>query len=820
MRLTSPHSLSRKIALAFLGGTVILTACGIIPSNQSHKSSASAHPDVLASFFAEIPEPLPENAHLSIEWVDRLNGHQLSPDNQTMDKVDDLHYQLDIPSKKGSMIQYRYVQTGKSRAIEAGPDGKILPSRFFYITDHSRIQDNILGFSLGETTRSSGRLVGTLQLKGSGQAAVDALITAAGITTTSGIDGKFLLEGIPAGLQNVTVFSPAGAFEPFEQQAVIEANNVTPMDLELAPRNLVNVTFIVKMPANTPPEASIRLFGDISTLGDSFAGLYGGTSLIQSRGVLLARQSGREYLAVVQLPVDTELHYLYSLGDTFWNSEVNLGGQIVRHSIFVDRQDMIIEDSIASWTTPNYSPVSFKFLPPVGTPDSDHIQIQFNTFGWMEPMDMWPVGDGSYTFKLSNPLNFSAPVNYRFCRSEMCGTLDPSSGQEQNFSFEANGTEQTLQTTGTQWTSWTPLTVPTIVTTETTSPKENGYRTAVELTGSFRSSWLSYANTSFDAISGINANTVILPVIWTYRSVNPVWLAADLSQDPSVTDIQLLTEYARNKGLRVYLMAQTRFPSTQEDFWNEFHRNHGDWSRWFEQLDVFYRSTALLASNVKADGLILGDEAISQVIGGSLPVQEAFNSYPDDGLQRWENILNEVKIAYSGETWLGLNYSDTQTENRLSLDPVVGVYILNLGQISDTPGDVKMYTDRIAGILDNDLEPFFTNTGKKAWIGLDFPSVETAYRGCALVAGNCHSPSILDFPLPSQPELAISLPEQTNLYNAALPEINRRNWIEGVSTRRFLTVGSRQDQSSSVRGKPASDVVWYWFASMTGKPIQ
>jgi hypothetical protein len=340
------------------------------------------------------------------------------------------------------------------------------------------------------------------------------------------------------------------------------------------------------------------------------------------------------------------------------------------------------------------------------------------------------------------------------------------------------------------------------------------------LTSTYRPSWFSYAGASLDAVSGTNANTVIIPVTWTYRMANPVWLAPDLSQDPSVTDIRQMFTLAREKGLRVYLMAQTRLPSTQEDFWNAFHQNHGDWDRWFEQLDVFYNSTALLASNVKADGLILGDEAISRVVGGAIPVQEALNTYPDDGLQRWENLLNDVKTAYSGETWLALNYAETQSENQLPLNQVDGVYVLSLGAISESPGDVKAYTDLIAGILDNNLEPFFTNTGKKAWIGLDFPSVDTAYHGCALVAGNCHTPSILDFPLAIQPDLSISLQEQTNLYNAAIPEINRRTWIEGVSTRRFLTTGNRQDQSSSIRGKPANDVVWYWFASMTGKPIQ
>jgi hypothetical protein len=820
MRLHMTNPLSRKIVIALLAGGLVLSACEIQPGKQQSTSSASTHPDVLASFYVELPDTLPEGSQLSIEWVDRLNGHQLSPEYQPMEKVDDRHYQLDVPSKKGSLIQYRYVSTGASNAIEIGPDGKILPSRFFYITEHTRIQDFVLGFAIGGNTIPAGRLTGTLQFKGSGQAAVDAIITAGGVSTIAAIDGKFLLEGIPAGVQNVTIFSPSGSFEPFEQQAVIEENNVTPMDVELDPRNLVNVTFIVNVPSTTPPGAAVRLFGDISSMGDSYSGLFGGTSLIQDRGVTLTRQSDREYLAVFQLPADTDLHYMYSMGDTFWNGEITPVGKPVRHSIFVDRKDMTIEDTIAAWTTPNLNPITFRFTPPAGTPETDHIQIQFNTFGWMEPMTMWPTGDGSYEFQVSNPLNFSAPVDYRFCRSEMCGTVDPSTGQEQIFSFEAGGKDQLLETAATQWTSWAKLTEPTIVTTEATSPKAEDYRIGIELTGSFRPAWNGYIEKSLDSVSGLNANTVILPVTRTYRSVSPLWLEADLSQDPSIEEIQNAAAYAREKGMRVYLMAQTRISSSDEDFWNGFHQNHTAWDKWFEEISRFYRSTALLASNVKADGLIIGDETISQVMVGSIPVQEVLNTYPDDGLQRWEDIFSDVYTAYSGETWLALNYDDTQVELPLPLETITGVYVLNLGKIADTPGDVKTYTDLIAARLDNDLEPFFTNTGKKAWIGLDFPSTESAYQGCAYISGICRTPSILDFPLPPQPDIAMSLPQQSDLYNAAVPEINRRSWIEGISSRRFLTVGSRQDQSSSIRGKPASDIIWYWFASMTGKPIQ
>ena len=821
MRLHALQSpVSRKLISALLIGGILLTACGSNNTGNSETRTASTHPDVLASFIVELPEPLPEGSQLSIEWVDRLNSHQLSPNYQPMEKVDDRHYQLDVPSKKGALVQYRYVRTGGSTNIETGPDGKILPSRFFFITDHTRIQDSILGFTLGEKNFPSGRLEGTLQLSDTGQAAVDAIVTTAGLSTSSGIDGKFILEGVPAGVRNVTIFSPSGAFEPFEQQAVIEESNVTPMDVVLSPRGLINVTFIVKVPENTPPQAQVRLFGNISSLGNSFAGLFGGSNLNQNHGVTLARQSTRQYLAVVQLPVDTELHYMYSTGDTFWNGEINPGGQSVRHSIFVDRQDMTIEDSISSWTTPNYGPVTFKFFPPSGTPEADVIQIQFNTFGWMDPMEMQPAGDGSYEMRLTNPLNFSAPVDYRFCRSEMCGTIDPTTGMEQQFTFEATGKDQVLQTVALQWSSWTPLTDPTIVTTESTSPKGSDYRAAVELTDMYRPSWLPNLEHSLDNVSGINANTVIIPVTWTFRSTSPVWLSPDLSTDMPVSEIHKVAELARQKGLRVYLMSQTRFPISADDFWNSFSRSQASWDKWFDAISNFYRSTALLASNVKADGLILGDESVSTIMGINTTASDVVDSYPEDGLQRWERLFAEVNIAYSGETWVALNFDDLRSDNLVPLEKFTGIYLLNLGRIADSQGDVRTYTDHVAEKLDSDLYPYIENSGKKVWIGLDIPSVDSAFSGCVNLSGNCVSPHLLNYPYPPQPGLTISLQEQANLYNAAIPEINRRDWIEGVSTRRFLSIGGMHDQSSSIRGKPASDIVWYWYGSMTGKPTQ
>jgi hypothetical protein len=820
MHLPTSLSRIRQIIIAMIIGVMLISACESDNSKGKSTQTASTHPDVLASFFVELSEPLPADSQLSLEWVDPLNAHQLNPSYEVMQPVDELHYQLDVPSKKGTLLQYRFIQTGKANEIEVGADGQVLPSRFYYITNHSRIQDKVLGFTASLSSVPLGRMEGTLRLKGSGQPAAGAIVTVSGISTTTSVDGKFKLEGIPAGTQNVTVFSPAGDFEPFEQQAIIEEKNVTPMDVVLDARKLVNVTFIVTTPKGTPPLAALYLYGNLTTMGDSFAGLFGGTSLIQNRALRLTKQSENEYLVVLQLPIDTEVHYLYSLGDTFWNSETSQTGQANRRSFFVSRQDMVIEDKVEAWITPNFKPVSFKFTPPASTQATDRIQIQFNAYGWMDPLEMWPVGDGTYEFTLVNPLNFSTPVNYRFCRSEMCGTTDPENQQDKQLSFSATTTEQILETTADQWSLWIPNSDPTTVTTENSMPRDSGFHAIVEMTDSYRPSWQAYYDSSLDGAIGLNANTVIIPVTWTFRSASPVWLANNLSQDPSIEDIRIEVTRAKAKGLQVYLKAETRYSTTADDFWNNFSSDQTGWDQWFTEITNFYRSIAQLSLISQADGLILGDETVSQIIGKTNDIDGIMDEYPDNANDRWQGIFSEIRTLYPGECLLALNFDDLQDPGNLPLDRMDGIYLLNLGRIAESAGDVKSYSEKIGLKLDDVLDPIFGDNGKKIWLGVDFPSVVSSYLGCIEFAEKCMLPSVLNFPAPIQPELAVSLQEQANLYNAVLPEVNRRAWVDGVSTRRYLITGNNQDQSSSIRGKPAADIVWYWYSSYTGKPTQ
>ena len=55
---------------------------------------------------------------------------------------------------------------------------------------------------------------------------------------------------------------------------------------------------------------------------------------------------------------------------------------------------------------------------------------------------------------------------------------------------------------------------------------------------------------------------------------------------------------------------------------------------------------------------------------------------------------------------------------------------------------------------------------------------------------------------------------QADIYNAALLAINNIPWINGFISSGFFPPVILQDKSSSIYGKPAGDVLWYWFPKM------
>ena len=52
---------------------------------------------------------------------------------------------------------------------------------------------------------------------------------------------------------------------------------------------------------------------------------------------------------------------------------------------------------------------------------------------------------------------------------------------------------------------------------------------------------------------------------------------------------------------------------------------------------------------------------------------------------------------------------------------------------------------------------------------------------------------------------------QAQIYNAILAVVSQNEWVKGVFSTGFFPPVALADQSLSIRGKPASDVLWFWY---------
>jgi hypothetical protein len=186
----------------------------------------------------------------------------------------------------------------------------------------------------------------------------------------------------------------------------------------------VSVTFNVTVPPNTVPGAPVRVAGNLLQLGNTFADLQGGLSTNADRMPLLNFNSDGRYTATIRLPVGAYVEYKYTLGDGFWNAEHISQGDFVLRSFVVPPQDLVIQYQVITWQAGTSSPILFEVTVPSTTPSGDIIYIQFNPYGWTEPLPMWPLGNNRWAYKLYSPLNMLGSFGYRYCRDGQCGSAD------------------------------------------------------------------------------------------------------------------------------------------------------------------------------------------------------------------------------------------------------------------------------------------------------------------------------------------------------------------------------------------------------------
>lgn len=800
-------------------GDIFPTSPANTPGPSNNPSTPMPRAEV--TFTVQLPEPLTPGEALGLSVVDEVTGLALNPLDYQMTPLDTVTYttKLAIPDK--AVIRYRYVRVGNGRILEDTNTDAAIRYRLFLVNGPTQIVDTVNSWTDRPVNTVSGNIFGTVLNSDTGAPIPDIMVTAGGVQIQTDSAGRFQLLGLRAGTHNLVAYALDGGFQTFQQGATVAANQATPVEVRLKPAQLVSVIFTVAVPQSTQRGVPIRIAGNLLQLGNTYSDLRGGLSTVADRMPVLTPLPDGRYSVSLFLPAGADIQYKYTLGDGFWNSEFTSEGRYVTREFIVPNQNMVIEDTVQSWQAGPNAPILFDVTVPSNTPPGDTIYIQFNPYGWTQPIPMWKTGDNRWTYKLFGPLNIIGAFGYRYCRNAQCGSAD----DVQTAGDTAHGknvsptiTPQDLIDTVSAWTWPQSAGSATLVAVNIPS-RGTGFMAGVEMQPYYEPNLPAFNTPAFQNIQALGANWVTLTPSWTFSNSNPLIFSEMPGKDPFWRDMIDSVSQARAISLNVALFPQVRFPTNANDFWRTAPRDSGWWGNWFDHYRAYAVHFADMATLSGAQAIILGGDWIVPALPNGKLVDGSPSGVPADAETRWKNIIAEVRQHFRGNVLFALPYTNTDITPPINvLKDTDAVYLLWFAKISPSTSPNKGDMIAEAGrLLDTNIAPVQSQVGKPFIIAVSYPSSSSSATGCIPKdSATCYDWTVLSRPNPDITTVNLDLQQQVDIYDAMLNAINTRSWVSGFVSRGYYPPVALQDKSASIHGKPASDLLWYWFPRLLG----
>ena len=792
---------------------------GGLPGNQ-----LTATPVKLAeiTFEVTIPVALNQGESLAIGLLDEVTGLALNPTLYAMNPVDGQRFSLTLPLVLNSVIKYRYYRQGGSPAVEDAALGQPVRYRLYNVNGPAIVSDQVASWSDGFFNGQLSRINGVVSDVASGSPIPNIMVSAAGVSTLSDSLGQFSLEGIPEGTHLLTAYALDGAYATFQQGASVAAGRLTTAPISLKAAASVQITFVASLPSESVDGAPVRFAGNLLQLGNTFADLSGGVSTQASRMPVLAKNAQGQPSITLRLPVGADIRYKYTLGDGFWNAEHGGDESFVLRQLIVPDHDVVIQDVIVTWQAGKKSaPILFDVNVPANTPAGETISIQFNPFGWTEPVPMWPLGNNHWVYKLYSPLNMLGSFQYRYCRNDQCGSADDlqtagSNAQGRLVSTSLMG--ENIQESVAGW-QWWPESDPGTLVAVPVNARPAGFWAGVEFSPNYAPGLQPYISSTLQNVQGMGANYVVLSPTWTARTSNPLVFAPTAGSEPLWADNLQSAQLARANNLNVAIYATPRLMPSTPDFWLQAPRTAEWWDAWFDRYRAFAIYHADLATQSGAQALILGGEAVLPSLPGGLLADGSPSNVPADAGQRWRNILVEVRQHFPGLVLWATQYNGQAPQPAPEfIEQFYAFYILWSAPLAvNSDASLDAMTNEAVRRLDADIVPMLLSAQKGAVIALNYPSAGGAAEGCVPSGGDgCLDWQSLASPNPDMPTATLDIQGQATLYQAMLQAANQRDWVGGIISRGYYAPVPLMDKSSSTRGKMAADLLWYWFPRMLG----
>ena len=759
--------------------------------------TATPQPSAAVTFSVTLPLPLLGGETLYLSVVDEVTGLGLNPVNYAMQGMDTLHYTVTIPFPLYSVVKYRFMRQGTLPTLEDDATDKPIRYRMYYVTGPGTVQDIVSSWTDSLFSGPTGRLSGQVADSTNSAPIPNILVAVDGQQTLTDSTGKFYLPNLAAGTHNLVAYALDGTYQTFQQGVTVVEAKSTPVSLSIAPASMIEVTFSISAPANTISNAPIHFAGNLYPLGNTFGDLLGGLSSVSTRMPVLTQETDGKYSLSLMLPVGADIHYKYSLGDGFWNAEHHADGSFVVRQLIVPAgpNPLQVQDAIETWQAGPSSPITFEVSVPAETPVSDIVSIQFNPlYGWMEPIPMWPAGNNQWIYQLYSPLNMLGDFQYRYCRNDQCGVADDvaTAAGQLGHPVSTSLTPEDLQDAVSAWT-WYQSPAPASLVAYPVTARAAGFWAGMEFVPGYDPTWQAWMPLAVQNVKGLNANWLVLSPTWTVSRTSPFVFSPTPGMDPLWADSMDTISRARASNLNVAIFPAPKLGTDVVTWWNTAPRDTAWWDSWFARYQSFADYHADLAAKSGAGALILGGEWVTPSLPGA-------SGSPADSDTRWRALLAEVRQHYSGAIYWAMAYpADFQTFPAFARD-LDGVYLLWYVPYS---GGVDVLKATAGQLLDAEIQPFQASLGKPVVIAAALPSTSAS-----LPPGTIFQPGAS--------QAAVDLTVQADAYQGLIAAINERAWIGGFVSRGYYPPAALQDASASIHGKPASDVLWYWYPRWLG----
>ena len=805
----------QKLLISLLLLAVIsISGCNL---SSDKNGGSNADPDEMVTetveshFSVILPSPITEGEKVALEILDEVTGLPYNSLIYEMATVNTTEYRLDLAFPTGSVVKYRYIRIGASIISEVTGSGDEVRYRLLSIDGETSVTDVLQCWQDSSCSSETGSLSGTVTDETTQAPIADILVSAAGQLTFTDANGRFNFNGVRPGVHNIVFYAMNGQYRTYQQGASIVSETTTSANVKLSPQTIVQVTFHLTAP-NDALGIPIYLAGNLIQLGNTFSDLNGGMSLKPKQMPLLTLQDDGSFLLTLDLYTGTDLRYKFTLGDGYWNAERNINGGFHVRQLIVPDHSVTLDLSVDTWRVPGVAPVTINVsIPPENDP-GDEKYIQLKSGSWTEPLPLWPLGDGNYIYIVFSPLDISVPISYRFCRNEDCELALNADSLITQANIQPAETPQSAQITLTDWQNWQSISDPTEILAANIPVKDNSYQTWVELTPQMTPSWRVYTPIGLTALSEKSASTILLSPEWFISSDN-MGLSPVIGDTPFKSELMAYFNQIHALNMEAGLFPRIAPTSTIQTFWSS--QEHSDvwWRDWFASYRQFILNYAQIAAEAQVKWFVIGGKDVMPAFAGGLYADGYASDVPEDFDDLWLQLISDVRSIYSGKLVWASNA-------QVSLDPlpnfinsVDALYITIDSPIAYTVNpSLDELSNNFATVINTQVFEVYQSTQKPIIVGLAYPSVESASSGCTLIDSDCSNDGI--FLSEEMVDHQVSLGEQVSIYNASLPILAGQDWIHGIAIRGYDPTVIRLDGSSSINGKPALDVIWYWFSGL------